>query len=481
MQYRQKQDRFQLEFTCLDQMVAPDSFARVVDAFVDTLDVKALGFTNHTLNAEGNIPYHPTDLIKLYLYGYRNGIRSCRKLAYACITNIEVMWMIGKLQPHFKTISDFRKDNPQAFKNTFRHFLLVLKGWKLIEGKAFAVDSFKIRAQNSLKNNFNDKKIKRHLEYIDQKIAEYEAALDEELPQKKETIIQDKIKDQEKKKEKYKALHKQLEDTEDGQISTTDPDSRAVVFQRTSVKVGYNIQAASDDKHKLLVAFDTGDVNDTHQLANVTKQAMQNTQSEKCTVLADKGYHTGIQLDECEKMNATPFVAPKANSASVTNDVFPVESFLYNKKEDTYTCPAQETLTTNGTVYTRKSKKKGAKDIKFKHYTTTACKTCLLKAQCTNRKQGRIVQRSEYQDAIDRNKKRVEVNAAYYRERQQIIEHQFGTLKRQWHLDHTLVRTKEKVLTEIAIAFTVYNLRRTMSIFNPIELIKQVKVIFFHF
>ena len=324
----------------------------------------------------------------------------------------------------------------------------------------------------------------KYLEYIDNKIAEYEAALDEDMPLEKKVIIKDKIADQHQKKEKYEQLNKALSSTEDGQISTTDPDSRGVVFQRTSVKIGYNIQAASDDKHKLLVAFDTGDVNDTHQLANMTAKAMQNTQSEACTVLADKGYHTGVQLEQCEQMNAIPFVAPKASSASVVHGVYSVEEFKYCKQKDTYTCPANEILTSNGTVYTRKSRKKNAHDITFKHYTTKACKTCTLKNKCTSRNAGRIVQRSQHQDAIDRNNKRIENNPNYYRQRQQIIEHQFGTLKRQWHIDYTLVKTKEKVLTEIAIAFTVYNLRRTMSIFSPKALIKALKSLknaFFNF
>lgn len=166
MHYQQKQNRHQLEVLSLDQMVSNDSYARVIDAFVDTLNLDELGFSNSSLNSQGNTPYNPADLLKLYLYGYQHGIRSSRKLAHSCVTNVEVMWLLGRLRPHYKTISNFRKDNREKFRGVFRHFLLILKNWKLVEGKAFAVDSFKIRAQNSLKNNFNDRKVKRHLSVL---------------------------------------------------------------------------------------------------------------------------------------------------------------------------------------------------------------------------------------------------------------------------------------------------------------------------
>ena len=479
MHFQQKQNRAQIQMLSLEQMVAKDSYARVIDAFVDTVDFKALDFTNTTLNSQGNLPYHPSDLLKLYLYGYQSGIRSSRKLAHCCRTNVEVMWLLGGLHPHFKTICNFRKDNKKAFTEVFRHFLLILKNWKLIEGKDFAVDSFKIRAQNSLKNNFNDKKIKRHLDYIDQKIADYQDTLDQEdLDGKTTKEIVDKIAKQKEKQVGYQALKQALSETEDGQISTTDTDSRGVVFQRTSVKIGYNIQSASDTKNKLLVAFDTGDVNDTHQLANMTQLAMENTQSKQCTVLADKGYHTGVQLAKCEALQAKTFVSPKSSASSVTNGVYSVDLFTYNPTEDTYTCPQGNTMSSNGVVYSRRSKKKNAHDISFKHYKTKACKHCPIKTQCTNQKYGRVLQRSQHQDAIDRNNDRLMQHPDYYRNRQQIIEHQFGTLKRQWHLDHTLVKTKPLVLTEIAIAFTAYNLRRSLSILGLTELIRRLKAVF---
>ncbi|MCK4562819.1 MAG: IS1182 family transposase, partial [Flavobacteriaceae bacterium] len=432
---------------------------RIIDAFVDMLNLEQFDFNYFTLNKEGRPPYHPATLMKLYLYGYQNSIRTCRKLQKACKTNIEVMWLINEQRPHYKTISDFRKDNPQSFKAVFRYFVALLKDWKLIDGKTIGVDSFKIRAQNSLKNNFNEKKVKRHIDYIDKKIAEYEQALDQEYDE----TVKDKLAYNHLKKENYQNIQRHLKETGDGQISTTDPDSKAVVFQRNSVKVGYNIQAASDSKNKLLIAADTGDVNDTKALAVMVEKAKQNIGKVK-NVLADKGYHSGRELKACEKLDVTTFVSPKESSSTKKNPDFAMESFKYDKQEDTYTCPADEILHTNGKWY-NKNLKNGRKSYRVKHYKTKACKGCYLRDQCTTNKHGRLIERTEFQEYITRNNDRVNQNPDYYRQRQQIIEHQFGTLKRQWHFDYTLTKGKEKVLGEVYLIFTGYNLRRLMSIF----------------
>jgi transposase len=224
----------------LEQMVEKQSLVRIIDAFVDMLDLEQFGFSYFKLNKEGRPPFHPSTLMKIYLYGYQNSIRSCRKLENACKINIELMWLIHEQRPNFKNIANFRKDNSKAFKAVFRYFVAILKDWKLIDGKTIAIDSFKIRAQNSLKNNFNERKVKRHINYIDKRIAEYEQLLDQEYDE----ITSAKIQHNKYKKENYQNIAKQLKETGDGQISTTDPDSRAVVFQRNSVKVGYNIQSS---------------------------------------------------------------------------------------------------------------------------------------------------------------------------------------------------------------------------------------------
>ena len=467
-------DRRQIKMISLEQMVEKKSMVRIIDAFVEMLNMEEFDFTYYKLNYEGRPPFHPATMMKIYLYGYQNDLRTCRKLEKACKNNIEMMWLVNEQKPHYKTIANFRKDNPKAFKAVFRHFVALLKDWKLIEGKTIAIDSFKIRAQNSLKNNFNERKIKRHIDYIDKKIAEYEQHLDEEYDKE----IDDKLKHNKKKKRNYQGLKQQLKESKDGQISLTDPDSKAVVFQRNSVKVGYNIQAASDAKHKMLVAADTGDVNDTKSLGEMVKKVKENIgdpiDGSPMNVLADKGYHTGRELKKCDDLGAKTFVSPKESNSLKTNPDFAPESFKYDKEKDIYICPAGEILRTNGSLYT-KNKRNGKLAYKSKHYRTKACKHCDLKSRCTSSKTNRYIERSEFQQYIEENNKRVYKNPDYYRQRQQIIEHQFGTLKRHRHFDYILTRGKKKVLGEVYLAFTAYNLKRALSVLGFEGLMSRIE------
>jgi len=475
MDHIQGVDRDQIQMLSLGQMVEENSMVRVIDAFVDMLDLKQFGFKYFELNKEGRPPYHPSDMMKLYLYGYQNSIRSSRKLEKACKTNIEVMWLLHQQKPHYKTIANFRKDNPKAFKGVFRYFVALLKEWQLIDGQTIAIDSFKTRAQNSLKNNFNARKVKRHIDYIDNKIAEYEKELDKEFNQETKS----KLDYNHQKKENYQNINQQLKDSGNGQISTADPDAKAVVFQRNSVKIGYNVQAASDSKHKLLIAADTGDVNDTKALTVMVEKSIENIGSVK-QVLADKGYHSGRELKACDELGVATFVSPKESSSVKKNPDFAMEAFKYDSKADTYTCPADVVMLTNGRFYNKKLNN-GRQSYQVKHYKTKACKTCALRTQCTTNKMGRIIERTEYQQYITENNDRVNQNPEYYRERQQIIEHQFGTLKRHWHFDYVLTKGKEKVMGEVYLAFTTYNLRRLASIFDFKTLIDMIRAYFQRF
>jgi transposase len=480
MLHIQGQDRNQIQMISLEQMVESESMVRIIDAFVDMLNLEKFEFSYFKLNKEGRPPFHPATMMKIYLYGYQNSIRSCRKLEKACKTNVEIMWLVNQQRPNFKTIANFRKDNPKAFKQVFRNFVGILKDWKLIDGKTIAIDSFKTRAQNSLKNNFNELKINRHINYIDNKIAEYEASLDIEDAYE----IQQKIEHNKNKKEKYQDLQKQLTSTNEEQISTTDPDAKSVMFQRNSVKVGYNVQAASDSKHKLLIAADTGDANDNKALSVMVKKVQENIgkpeDENQMNVLADKGYHSGRELKACEELNVATFVSPKEPTSAKTHPDFKIDKFCYDETQDTFTCPAGETLNTTGTWYDTNTKK-GALPYKVKHYKTKACKQCELKALCTTSKNGRLITRSEFAQYTKRNDNRVNQNPDYYRKRQQFIEHQFGTLKRQWHFDYVLTKGKEKVLGEVYLAFTCYNLRRTLSIFGFKALMNKLRAVFGHF
>ncbi|MDG2448330.1 MAG: IS1182 family transposase [Saprospiraceae bacterium] len=475
------QDREQMMIMSLDQMVHKESFVRIIDAFVDALDLEEFDFLYSKLNKAGRPPFHPSTMLKLYLYGYQNGIRSCRKLEKATQINIEVLWLLKGLRPNFKTIAKFRKDNSKAFREVFRSFVSILKGWDLVDGKHIAIDSFKIRAQNSLKNNHNQRKIDRHLDYIDNKINEYFELLDDENDPAKRELINQKIEYNSFKADRYLNLSKRLEEEQVDQISTVDPDARAVLLHRNIVNVGYNVQAISDGKNKMLVGVDTGDVNDTHALVPMIRIAQTNMAVKSMSVLADKGYHTGAQLAESESLGVKTFVSPKANAANRQYNVFPMEQFVYHPGSDTYRCPNNSILRSNGQTYQRKGQNKKGTWVPFKHYKTKECMNCSIKEQCTRSPRGRIIQRSVHQGAIDRNNARVNNDPDYYRNRQQIIEHQFGTLKRQWGFTHVLMRGKENVLGEVSLMFMAYNLRRSVSILGFEELLRRLKGLFCFF
>ena len=450
-------DRNQLIMMDFEANVDHDSWARIVDWFVDALPMSELGF-NDVLQSEGRPPYKASDLLKLFMYGYKKDLRTSRKLEAACKVNIEVIWLLKGLQPSARKIAYFRKNNPKAFKQSFRYFVMMLKEMNLISGETIAIDSFKIRAQNSLKNNFNQNKIDRHLEYIDGKIAEYEKQLDvdDDREDDHKEELEDKIKWQKEKKEYYKSIEKELQDSGETQISKTDPDAKSVILHRNIVNVGYNIQAGCDGKHKLFINNDTGTVNDTHALANMALDAKELLGVDKINCLTDKGYTTGVHIDTCTKNNITTFSSPKAHS-SQDNGLYNMNEFIYDEKNDTYTCPAKHVLNTNGNICKKRKHR-------VKRYYTKACNGCQLREKCTKNKKGRFIERSIYQEALEENEKRVKQNPEYYRLRQQITEHQFGTLKRQWGFTFTLMKGKENVLSEVNLMMMCYNLRRLMSI-----------------
>lgn len=468
------EERNQLMMISLESTIAPDSFVRAIDAFVDAIDLKSFGFAHAQCKEVGRPSFHPSILMKLYLYGYHYGIRTSRKLEREASLNLEAMWLTSCQCPKYKTIADFRKNHSKAFRQVFRSFIRLLKDWDLIDGKTIAVDSFKIRAQNSLKNNLNQAKIDRHLAYIDNRISEYEQQLDQCDNEEEQQELQKKIELQKQREEGYLKDGQQLKETGEEQISLTDTDARSVVFQRNSVQVGYNVQASVDSKNKLLVEYETGRVNDTHALAQMSIASKELLGVETMDVLADKGYHTGEELLQCERENITTYVSPKAPS---TKDIglYPVTSFTYNSEEDIYTCPAGETLNTNNVWYNH-SNPGNNPPYRFLRYTTTACKTCSSRDKCTKQKiNGRAIDRSEFANSMEQNNARVMANPNYYRQRQQLAEHPFGTLKRQRGFTFTLMKGKEKVLGEVGLEFMGYNLTRCASILGLIYLCKALK------
>jgi transposase len=469
-------NRDQLIMMDLESNVAHDSWARVVDWFVDALPLEDLGFRD-VLNAEGRPPYRSSDMLKLFMYGYKKKLRSSYQLEEACKINLEVIWLLKGLRPSARKIAYFRKNNSKAFKQSFRHFVLMLKDMDLISGETIAIDSFKIRAQNSLKNNFNQKKIDRHIEYIDGKIDEYVKELESgELKEPQHQQVEQKVTAQKERRKEYKAIERQLQESGQSQISTTDPDARGVVLHRNVVNVGYNIQAGCDGKNKLFINNDTGSVNDTNALAPMALDAKDLLGVDKMNTLTDKGYTTGKQINTCTKNGITTFSSPKEHS-SQHNGLFDMQIFEYDEPNDSYTCPAGELLSTNGKTYNKGNHK-------IKHYKNRqACKGCSLRSQCTKNKNGRFIERSIYHEDVEENQKRVNQNPEYYKMRQQITEHQFGTLKRQWGFTYTLMKEKQNVLSEVNLMMMCYNLRRLMSILDINELkiwLKGLILNYFH-
>lgn len=465
MHYQKGKNRTQLFMASMEDWVAEDSWARIVDIFVDALPLKELGFTNSELNKEGNLPYHPGDLFKLIMYGYRKGIRSANQLAEACTINMEVVWLMQGLRPSPRTINYFRANNTEAIENAHRYFIKLLKKWRLLDGKLLALDSVKIRAQNSLKNNFNKKRLDRHIEYVEGRIEEYLNKWDEvekanpRDKKKQQRAIAEKINELEDRLDNFEDIQKQIDQSSDGQVSLTDPDARAVIRRRNIVEVGYNIQATVDSKHKMVVDVFSGGVNDLYALSEAAQRAQEVTGVKKIDILADKGYHNGIELSRTERMGVRPFVAPRQQSSNSLPG-FTKQDFIYDSKKDAYKCPAGKLLKTNGSIY----KKRKTGKYRFKRYLTSACQTCPLQSKCTTRKQGRLIERPTHQVYVERNDARVKKYPEVYKMRQAIVEHVFGTWKRHWGMDYSLLKGKPKVLLEYRTAALIYNLMRTVSL-----------------
>jgi transposase len=485
MQYIQGNSRHQTYFSTLENQVSADNPVRLIDCFVDKLDLLKLGFAKTVHSSEGRPPFAPQVLLKLYLYGYLNKIRSSRKLEKECSRNIELQWLLQNLNPNYHTIADFRKGHAQPLQSMFRLYVQFLIDAGLLGKTTIGIDGSKFKAVNSKKNNYNQKKIDKHRQFIEDKTTKYLQQLDEldkeenncdELAIKKEKIKEglQKLKE---RSIKYDALQQQLDTTTDKQISTTDTDSRSILITKSIVEVAYNVQNAVDDKHNLIVHTQATNINDGKALHNAAAQAKDNLQLPKekeLMVLADKGYHTGAELLQCQQDNMITHVAYKEQPSvkHIANE-FLAESFVYNNANDTYTCPAGAILTSLGTWHNKKGEA-GETSYRFKTYRTDACKTCPLKNQCTKLPK-RIVQRSEFQDAVDVNDKNIKQNPQYYKRRQSICEHPFGSIKRHWGYTHTLLKGLQKVNGEMNLIMFCYNFMRAKNILGFEKMIQAIQ------
>lgn len=470
MAHRTGADRSQLLLLppSLDELIADDNPVKVLEVFVNSLDLQKAGFKNSIPAETGCPPFNPADLLKLYLYGYCNRIRSSRKLEKECVRNIELIWLLNRLQPKYRTIAYFRAHNSKAIKEVFRQFVVIIKRWDLISGDLLSVDGSKFRAVNSKKNNYNQRKIERHLNYIDQKVEDYLKEIeknDREEQGERPIKVNECLQQLEKRRQKYLDLEKQLKETNEDQLSTTDPEARLLMIRGEITEVAYNAQVTVDSKHNLVIDTLSINTNDRKILSTMGSRAKEILGKESIELLADKGYHNGEELQKCDLMNIKTYVAPQENNNSkeIPAPEYQGDKFEYDSQNDCYTCPEKHTLISNGHWYTKSYRNH---KILVKQYKTTACRECKKRSLCTTSpvQRGRVIERSEYQDSVDANNQRVQLETEKYRRRQMMSEHPFGVVKRQWGYDHLLMKGLHKTDSEISLIFLCYNLKRIMNI-----------------
>jgi len=444
----------------LDQIIDQNNEVRIIDLFVESINPADFKFVIKT-SIEGRPSYNPKDLLKLFVYGYLNQIRSSRALEKECKRNIELMWLMKELAPDHNTISNFRKENEKAIRKVFRYTVSIAKQFDLIGGKLVAGDSTKLRAQNSKKNNFNARKIERHLAYIDNKLNEYNKAI-EFADDENKKLIQLEILKQNRRKRQYQNYTAILEQTGEVQISTSDPDSRQLITRNNITEVAYNIQTVVDAKHNLPIDYKVTNENDSKAMGAMLRRTKTILNSTDFTALYDKGYHTGSEIKTAIDLGIHIMVAIPEVASNAPDTAYNVANFKYDKVNDTYTCAQAQVLTTNGSWY---KKNRGKSFTQMKHYKTKACSTCPVKDLCTKNKDGRLIERSEHAPFIEQNKLNIEANPTLYKKRQAIVEHPYGILKRQWGFYYIMTKkTKKHASADVGLMFTAYNLRRIMNI-----------------
>ena len=446
----------------LDGIVEQDNEVRIIDLFVESINITDFKFVIKT-TTEGRPAYHPKDLLKLYVYGYLNSIRSSRALEKECKRNIEVMWLMKQLAPDHNTISNFRRDNEKAIRKVFRHTVSLAKHFELIGGKLVAGDSTKLRAQNSKKNNFTPKKIEKHLAYIDAKLDDYNKALSVADDDNKQSIEKEIQKHQERKVT-YQAMQQQLDATGEVQISTSDPESRQLITRNTITEVAYNVQTVVDAEHCIPIDYKVTNENDSKAMGGMLRRTKVILQTNEFTALYDKGYHTGSEFETANKLGVKVMVAIPLVASHAPDLNYDVAKFIYDETKDNYTCPQQQVLITNGSWY---KKNRGKSFTQVKHYKTRACTSCPAKHLCTKNPEGRLIERSEHASYIEKNKANIDSNPAIYKKRQAIVEHPYGVIKRQWGFYYIMTKKgKKRASADVGFIFTAYNLRRVINIID---------------
>jgi transposase len=449
---------------CLEDWVGEDNPVRVIDVFVDQLDLGELGFSGVDPERTGRPSYHPSALLKLYIYGYLNRVQSSRRLERDAGRNVEVMWLTGRLVPDHKTIADFRKDNGRAIRKVCARFVELCREMGLLTRASVAIDGSKFKAVNNRDRNFTRAKMERRRAQLEESVARYLGQLDTADRQEpsetlalKTTRLKEKLAKLESEMQRLAAIEKQMLTSPDQQISLTDPDSRSMATSgRGSGVVGYNVQVAVDTKHHLIVTHEVTNVGtDRSQLANVAKETKTTLEATSLDVVADRGYFSSGQILACEEAGITVTLPKPMTSNSKTEGRFGKQDFRYVVEEDVYICPAGERLAYSFTTEEN--------ELVLRRYSTNACRRCAIKQSCTTGKERRIT-RWEHEHLLETVQRRLDEHPEKMRQRRETVEHPFGTIKARMGATHFLMKTLPRVAAEMALHVLAYNLTRVMNI-----------------
>jgi transposase len=458
----------------LDNYISQENPVRFIDAYVDSLNLDRLGFRHATLQETGRPPYHPGDLLKLYLYGCLNRVRSSRQLEREAQRNVEVMWLLRRLTPDFKTVADFRRDNRKQIRKVNREFTLFCRQLDLFSGDLVAIDGSKFKAVNRRDRNFTKKQLRRTIQKLDEDIDRYLDEMDQadaEEPQEKRLTaeeLREKIEEMKRRRAEAEKLEKKLDESGETQISLTDSDSRMMpVSGGRRTDVAYNVQVSVDEKHKLIVDHEvTNEVTDRDLLSYMAKRAKELLDVEELEVLADMGYYHGKEVKTCWEAGIMPYIPKPQTSASRKRGLFSKEDFRYDPEQDCYWCPAGKKLT-----YRFQTTEKGRA---IKYYASSACASCAIKAQCTRNKGGRRITRWVDEDLLDEMERRVRGDPEKMKLRKRLAEHPFGTIKHHWDQGHFLTRKLPNVRAEMALTILAYNIKRAIKILGVQRMIEAL-------
>lgn len=455
----------------LDNYITENNPVRVIDVFIDGIDLSGMGFKT-VPEVTGRPAYHPSTLLKLYVYGYLNRVQSTRRLEQEACRNIELMWLLGRLAPDFKTIADFRKNNTKSIRLVCREFVMICRKLDLFSEAFVAIDGSKFKAVNNRDRNYTKAKLKRRLDDIDKKIVRYLAQIEsadrQEVSVASRTTerLENKITKLKKEIDRLNAIEVKLQAAPDKQISLTDPDARSMRSRGVGI-VGYNVQTAVDTTHHLIIAHEvTNNGSDRAQLANMAEKAREAIDSDELTVVADRGYYSGKEIKSCEDAGIKTYLPKCQTSGNQARGLFGKRDFIYKPAVDEYECPAGER------AIFRTCRQESGKMIR--RYWSSSCVSCSIKSQCTTGKERRI-SRWEHEAVLDTVEARVNQEPERMEARRDTVEHPFGTIKSWMGYTHFQMRTLERVSAEMSLHVLAYNLKRMFRIVGIDSLIEVMQ------